>query len=550
MSYQNKCYFKLSIKVMAYFLFYISFSSAQSTLEQEWVREYTGDYEMQDSRDIAVDDSGNVYVGITSFDTISSYGFTLIKYNTDGQIKWTRKYEGPFTPDTSKSKDYVQDIAIDYENNIYLTGRSEFLQSDPYDVHTTFVTIKYNSDGEQQWLSKFRIDSLEQGWYWPYTIAVDSSRNVYVGGNFDKSILLKYNPFGNLLWQRNIESVSTVKGIILDEKANIYIPGTGLSITKYDSSGNLKWVTCTDSLEGIDVPYIGYISMDKKNNIYINSAYKTNYINNKVIVIVKYDRDGTFRWKREHGEKSPYITNAPVGCVLDNVGNIYLGGIYYNENTRESRFMVIKYDSSGNQIWITNFDAPANTSLDLKKIAMDTEYNIYLIGSVDTFDINDYNFAIVKFDSSGNLLYSDFYGVFDRNEQAMATAIDNYNNVYITGDSYSSKGQKVITLKYIQKPVSIEPINKLLPVNPELYQNYPNPFNSVTKIPFFVSQKEKVRISVYDILGREVSVVLNSVLSAGKFEVEWNALNQSSGVYICKMQTKSSTVSRKILLIK
>lgn len=529
-------------------LFY-GISKAQTTLELEWVREYTGDFELQVARDIAVDDSGNVYVGITSFDTVSSYGFKLIKYSSDGSVQWLKKYEGDFIPGISISKDYIQAITLDHNNEIYVLGRSEFLQSDPYDVHTTFVIIRYNSKGEQQWLSEFRKDYLGQGRYWPYVIAVDSLSNVYVGGNFEKGILIKYNSIGKLLWQKNISFVSSVTAMILDEYSNIYIPTNDLSVIKYDSSGDYQWKTTSDSLQGIDT-YYGYITMDSKNNIYVNGAHITDYINNSIIVTVKYDRNGNLRWVRKYGQEAHYLRFITAGSEVDDEGNVYVSGEFYDENNRESRFMIIKYDSTGHQIWITEFDAPANSYFNLRKMAMDAAHNIYLIGSINTFYVDNYDFAIVKFDSRGNILYSDFYGVPDRNEKATSVAIDGQQNIFIIGDSYSSKDKKVITLKYTQKPDGVEHRDVLLPSNPKLYQNYPNPFNSTTNISFEIPRTMHVNLKIYDLFGREIKTLFFERKQAGKYKVFFKAESLPSGLYIYRLKSENFSISRKLLLIK
>ena len=536
---------------------------AQTALELEWVREFTGDFELQVARDIAVDDSGNVYVGITSFDTVSSYGFKLIKYSSDGAVQWLKKYEGDFIPGISISKDYIQAITLDHNNEIYVLGRSEFLQSDPYDVHTTFVIIRYNSKGEQQWLSEFRKDYLGQGWYWPYVIAVDSLSNVYVGGNFEKGILIKYNSIGKLLWQKNISFVSSVTAMILDEYSNIYIPTNDLSVIKYDSSGDYQWKTTSDSLQGIDT-YYGYITMDSKNNIYVNGAHITDYINNSIIVTVKYDRNGNLRWVRKYGQEAHYLRFITAGSEVDDEGNVYVSGEFYDENNRESRFMIIKYDSTGHQIWITEFDAPANSYFNLRKMAMDAAHNIYLIGSINTFYVDNYDFAIVKFDSRSNILYSDFYGVPDRNEKATSVAIDGQQNIFIIGDSYSSKDKKVITLKYTQKPDGVEHRDVLLPSNPKLYQNYPNPFNPSTTIRYALPERAQVDLAVYDIQGRLIRNLASGFREAGQHEAPWdgrdaNGRAAASGVYLYSLSTDQGpstssgqgfTQTRKLLLLK
>jgi hypothetical protein len=91
-----------------------------------------------------------------------------------------------------------------------------------------------------------------------------------------------------------------------------------------------------------------------------------------------------------------------------------------------------------------------------------------------------------------------------------------------------------------------------LPVEFQLYQNYPNPFNPVTKIKYAVSQRENVVIKIFDLLGREITTLVNEEKLPGNYEVELDAnkLKLSSGIYVYQMRAGSFTSSRKLVLIK
>ncbi|MEL6820480.1 MAG: T9SS type A sorting domain-containing protein [Calditrichota bacterium] len=94
-----------------------------------------------------------------------------------------------------------------------------------------------------------------------------------------------------------------------------------------------------------------------------------------------------------------------------------------------------------------------------------------------------------------------------------------------------------------------------IPTNYVLEQNYPNPFNPVTTIRYAIPEATTVRIDVFDLLGRQVQTLVNEPQSAGTYEVTWNALGEnvsvvSSGVYIYRLQTEQTVLSRKMLLLK
>jgi hypothetical protein len=83
-----------------------------------------------------------------------------------------------------------------------------------------------------------------------------------------------------------------------------------------------------------------------------------------------------------------------------------------------------------------------------------------------------------------------------------------------------------------------------------LSQNYPNPFNPTTTINYQVPKTGLVSLKVYDLLGREVSTLVNEVKPAGSFEVEFNCVNLSSGVYYYKLEADGRIFTKKLLLIK
>ncbi|MCF8267117.1 MAG: carboxypeptidase regulatory-like domain-containing protein [Ignavibacteriales bacterium] len=84
----------------------------------------------------------------------------------------------------------------------------------------------------------------------------------------------------------------------------------------------------------------------------------------------------------------------------------------------------------------------------------------------------------------------------------------------------------------------------------ELNQNYPNPFNPSTTISFSVPASGMVKLSVFDILGREVSVLVNQNMQAGIHTVNFNASDLSSGLYIYRLQSSNNTLTKKMMLIK
>lgn len=83
-----------------------------------------------------------------------------------------------------------------------------------------------------------------------------------------------------------------------------------------------------------------------------------------------------------------------------------------------------------------------------------------------------------------------------------------------------------------------------------LSQNYPNPFNPVTNIKFDIPKSGLVKITVYDLLGREVTSLVNQQMQPGSYSVDWDASNYPSGVYFYRIETETFTDSKKMILLK
>ena len=93
-----------------------------------------------------------------------------------------------------------------------------------------------------------------------------------------------------------------------------------------------------------------------------------------------------------------------------------------------------------------------------------------------------------------------------------------------------------------------EPLD--VPLVYSLSQNYPNPFNPTTKITYSIATTGIVSLKIYDILGREVTTLVNEEKLAGKYVVNFNASSLASGVYIYKLQVGEYVSSKKMILVK
>ncbi len=89
-----------------------------------------------------------------------------------------------------------------------------------------------------------------------------------------------------------------------------------------------------------------------------------------------------------------------------------------------------------------------------------------------------------------------------------------------------------------------------IPTKFELMQNYPNPFNPVTSIKYSVSNIEYINIAVYDMLGREIAILVNEQKTPGRYEVKFDGSRLSSGMYIYTIRAGNFSATKKMILMK
>ncbi|MBT3228346.1 MAG: T9SS type A sorting domain-containing protein [Candidatus Marinimicrobia bacterium] len=84
----------------------------------------------------------------------------------------------------------------------------------------------------------------------------------------------------------------------------------------------------------------------------------------------------------------------------------------------------------------------------------------------------------------------------------------------------------------------------------ELYENFPNPFNPSTSLRFTLSFASHIKLSVFDLAGKQIDVLISDYLPAGNHQIVWNAQNQVSGVYLVRLESGTETQIRRMTLLK
>jgi hypothetical protein len=215
--------------------------------------------------------------------------------------------------------------------------------------------------------------------------------------------------------------------------------------------------------------------------------------------------------------------------------------VYRLSSLSQNVWLEYKLDADSGDNWLVDI---RDTSSDLKELAVLT--NVYL----STVFGKERILKEITYGLSQDTIYDpNFFWV-----HSVETLAEGIGLVYIWNEEPPQGPQKILRGCVIDGDTSgiITSVkdNFELPEEIQLVQNYPNPFNPETTIRFQIPSYTYVDLRVFDILGKEVSNLVNEEKPAGVYEVKFNGSNLSSGTYIYVLKANNKIYSRKMTLIK
>ena len=481
----------------------------------QWEQIYNGPGKMDNCRYLAVDKSGNVYASGMSEGNGTSLDFLTIKYNTDGVRQWVQRYDGETHED-----DYISDMKIDDFGNVFVTGMGQGEEKyDTDDQGRSFITIKYDSTGVQKWINKYNhTNTLNPGRDWPYGMAIDNAGNIYVTG-------YTVGIEGTLSF---IEQCATVK---------------------YNNAGDLLWVQrySINNISGISISPTA-IAVNTSGDVFVTGACSYQPSTGVDYFTIKYSSSGVLQWENvysgpDNGE------DVPTSIATDH-NNVYVTGRSMGSTT-DFDYATVKYNYSGVNQWVKRYNGPVNGEDIPYSLKVDTG-GVYLTGS-SSRAIGDgpTDFVTIKYDSFGNLKWLERY-TGDLTDQCggASLALNSSGDVYVTGYNFDSTKTSIATIKYSQKPVtSLQTITDFTD-GFQLSQNYPNPFLTTTNIQYTIPVVSFVSLKIYDLLGKEVRKLVNEPKEPGTYEVTLEASELEGGIYIYQIMAGGFKDAKKLVVIK
>src|SRR4030095_6472776 len=352
---------------------------------------------------------------------VNKEDYATVKFSEDGDFLWAVRFDG-----SGHNLDNASAIGIDPEGNIYVTGWSRqgsTLTTEDY------CTIKYNPNGQQQWVRFYDGGTGVDCEYYDHAVAIyiDALSNVYVTGYSINSsdnedyATVKYNKDGVQQWVKRYNNGANDKAfaIYVDGAGNVYVTGASQATGK------------------------GY-------------DYLT----------VKYSSTGTQLWTARYDAASGDDMASAIKVAYD--GSIYITGSSYGGTSTKLDYATIKYNTAGAQQWLKRFNGSANDADKATSLDLDVYGNPYITGAIKN-TVTGYDYYTIKYlGSDGSIGWAKLYASTSTNQSASdkawkikvvskgcASGPQNIPcwviDIYVSGQSEAvSSGYDYVTLRYLE----------------------------------------------------------------------------------------------------
>lgn len=424
-------------------------SQVHSQVAERWVKRLDNSNRDDYATSVDADNSGNVYV--TGYTLNGSLGdFITFKCSPSGDTLWSRKYDG-----TGLGDDRAYKVKVDNSGNVIVAGYS--LGSG---TGMDYVTIKYNASGVEQWVRRYNGPGNSNDY--AVSMVLDDFGNIYVtgysagNGTSDDYATLKYNSSGALQWLRRYNGtgngIDHARALDVDSLGNVYVTGRSASVgtgvsdfatIKYNAAGDSVWVKKYNG-PGNGADSANSVSAGINGNVFITGNSFGVSSGSSDYATIKYNSSGDSVWVKRYNGPPGNNTDRATAVVSDKSGNCFVTGISVGSGTGND-FATLKYSSNGSQLWLNRFSTDGNNNDEARAMVIDQWGDIYITGVS-----NGHDFRTIKYNTNGDSLWNRTYFA-NSVDNAFSLEVDNVRNVFVVGDQDNAFDEPDIQLiKYEQ----------------------------------------------------------------------------------------------------
>ena len=288
-----------------------------------------------------------------------------------------------------------------------------------------------------------------------------SASNSIIGGEQDILIYKCANsgtPIWTVQYDNGSQTADMVTSITVDPNGNLLVLGNkklsstdwDIQLIQFNPNGVVNWVYSFSSVVGggIDLASEVICEVDSNNILICGLTSLTNYS----YAVIKLSAQGQFINSYSfNGGTGNY--GYPNHIELDSIGNIYMTGQYKNIADNSDDGLIVKLDSSLNQLWYRTYGGPNGGGDYYYDLAIDNSGNPVVVGNESQGTVNE-KFLIIKYDSSGNIAWQDNYSdTYIQSGTFRAIKSGQMGELYVVGESDSVGVQRMTTIKYLPNGV-------------------------------------------------------------------------------------------------
>lgn len=526
-------------------------------------------------------DSGCIYIaGLMGTPTNDR---VITKMTVNGEIKWTKFFGGDQADPGNK-------ILRSLDGNYISFGYSKSYGANGYD----FCAIKFDPNGNEIWHKIYGGPGTD---LCRNVIRTDDGGFIMVGQagangfGWGPLTIMKIDSAGNQLWQKlyprgYYSEAYDIKKTMDDNY--IVLGGTANSTTELDwymlkikPDGDTLWTRQVGQL----YDDCGFNILPTADNGYIGVGFQSDQNYWYDLWIIKFDQNGDTLWSRKYG--NPNVDDGAYSIIpLDN-GDYLVGGYYGNENNMWDVW-ILQIDQSGNLLYNAKYGGAGDEEIN-GLMRLSDNSGIIAVGLTNSYGAGDYDIWVLKLKPDGilpvELTSFTAEAIADEVLLKWKTASETNNRgfdierktgigwekiAFVSGkinstspNSYSYLddiiGESGV-ISYRLKQIDLDgsyTYSEIAEVslNPDeftLEQNFPNPFNPSTVIGYRLKEESLVKLTLFNSLGSEATVLINENKQAGEHEYKLNsnALGLSSGVYFYELKSGGNIQRRKMILLR